>query len=141
MKKRRASKLPAWPPDIFWISPEGKVRSVIGHLTSLQAKPESYGLPAAPRSPQEIEEAFGSLFAQGWVRGRFAAGVMSFQMERPRGLPMGNAHAMVELYQDEVRRVEIDFWLEEAMRFAKDMSASDFLAQRFPAVWGLGGQE
>ncbi len=139
-KKKRglARRLPAWPPDIFWISPEGKVLDVIGHVTSIQAKPEVYGLPATPETTVEIDQALAGLFEAGWVRGRFSHGVMSFQMERPRGLPMGNAHALVLLYQGQVKRVEVDFWLVDFVRLANDLQADDFLAQRFPAHWGLG---
>lgn len=136
--KKRRRPLPAWPPDIFWISPEGKVRDVIGHVTALQARPEAYGLPSAPRTPEEIDHALAGLFEAGWVRGRYSHGVMSLQMERPRGLPMGNAHALVLLYQNEVKRVEVDFWLVEFVRFANDLATGDFLAQRFPDAWGLG---
>jgi hypothetical protein len=135
-KKKRP---PEWPPDIFWISPEGKVKGVIGHVTALQARPEAYGLPDPPIGAGAIDRALDDLFEAGWVRGRFSQGTFSFQMERPRGLPMGNAYAMVLLYRDEAKTVQVDFWLAAFSRFGKDLAAADFLAQRFPAHWGLGG--
>jgi hypothetical protein len=144
MAKRKTSRkkpLPKFPPDIFWISPEGKVRDVIGHVTSIQGHPEVYGFHTAPETPEDIDEALNHLFAEGWVRGRFSSGVFSFQMERPRGTPMGNAYDLVCVFQKEVREVEVDFWNPSYKAMAKSMSAKEFLEQRFPVRWGLGRAE
>lgn len=139
-KKRRSSKpkLPPFPPDIFWISPEGKVRDVIGHLSSLQAHPEAYGLHVAPETKEDINDALNYLFEAGWVRGRYSSGTFSFQMERPRGTPMGNAFDLVCVFEKSAKEVEVDFWHPDAQRLGKSMSAKEFLAQKFPARWGLG---
>lgn len=144
MAKKKASKkkvLPKFPPDIFWISPEGKVRDVIGHVTSIQGHPEAYGFHAAPETPEDIDVALRGLFEEGWVRGRFSSGIFSFQMERPRGTPMGNAYDLVRVFQKETEGVEVAFWNPAYKTMAKTMTGKEFLGQRFPARWGLGRTE
>jgi len=126
-----------WPPDVFWISPNGAVIEVIGHLTALQARPETYGLPAAPQTRAEIDVAFSDLFMLGWVRGRFADDTFHFQMGRPRGTPMGNAYYLALKFAEQMGRVDIDFADPAYARMAMALSAKDFLAQRFPASWGF----
>lgn len=142
-KKKKSSKKPIlrFPPDIFWISPEGKVRDVIGHVTSIQGHPEKYGFHDAPQTPAEIDEAMNHLFEQGWVRGRFSSGVFSFQMERPRGTSMGNAYDLVCSFQKEATEVEVDFWAPDYKVMGKSMTAKEFLSQKFPSKWGLGRTE
>lgn len=140
-KKKGAAGPYQWPPDIFWISPDGKVREVIGHLTSLQAHPEAYGLTHPPVMKDEADDAFAFLFSEGWVRGRYSSGTFSFQMERPRGLPMGNAHAMVLLFEEHTKKVDVDYWLSEFRKYGKDITAREFLEQRFPSSWGLGRKD
>lgn len=137
-RRSKARRIPDFPPDIFWISPNGKVRDVIGHLTSLQAHPDAYGLPAAPETSEDIDTALCCLFEQGWVRGRYSSGTFSFQMERPRGTPMGNAFDLVFVYEAQAKEVDVDFWDPAFRRMAKSMPAKDFMAQKFPARWGLG---
>jgi len=127
-----------FPPDIFWISPEGLIRSVIGHLTALRAHPERYGLHLAPRTEEEVQSAMDRLFSEGWVRGRFSHGVFSFQMDRPRGVPMGNAYDLVLKYADDAREVDVDFWIPRYSGLAKTLPAKEFMQQRFPARWDLG---
>jgi hypothetical protein len=138
-KKRVRRKLRpfTFPPDIFWISPDGKFKSVVGHMTAIQAHPERYGLHVSPERG-DMDEVFGHLFGQGWVRGRYSDGIFSFQMERPRGTPMGNAFDMVFLFEDHAQEVEVDFWEPAYKHMAKSMSAKEFMAQKFPARWGLG---
>lgn len=145
MAKKRSSaglrkKTPkiSFPPDIFWISPEGKVRDIIGHVTAIQGHPEKYGFHAAPETPDEINGVLNILFIEGWVRGRFSSGVFSFQMERPRGTPMGNAYDLVVRFQEWVESVEIDFWDQDFKSMAKSMPGKEFLSQKFPVRWGLG---
>lgn len=139
-RKRPAKQKPVtvFPPDIFWISPDGKYRDVIGHLTSIQAHPEAYGLHAAPDGKNEIQEALDTLFEQGWVRGRYSQGTFSFQMERPRGTPMGNAFDLVFLFEAHAKEVDVNFWDAAFKRMGKSMTAKEFISQKFPARWGLG---
>lgn len=127
-----------FPPDIFWIAPNGDARDIIGHVTSIQAHPEAYGFHDAPQTKEEIDEALTYLFQEGWVRGRFSSGRFSFQMERPRGTPMGNAHDLVLRFQDQAVEVEVDFWDPKFKLMAKSMTAEEFLSQKFPSRWGLG---
>jgi hypothetical protein len=127
-----------FPPDIFWITPEGKVREVVGHVTSIQARPEVYGLPDAPQGKAGIDQALGILFKEGWVRGRYHAGTFHIQMERPRALPMENAYMLVKKFQSEAEIVDVDFWDPAFARMGMQMSAVDFLALRMPHHWGLG---
>lgn len=138
MPKRKKQEALDFPPDIFWISPEGQARSVIGHLTSIRAHPEAYGFHAAPERETEVQDALDSLFHQGWVRGRWSDGTFNFQMERPRGLPMGWAFEMVLRFQKYASKVEIDFWNPSSKGMEKSMSAEEFLDQKFPKHWGLG---
>ncbi len=135
-RKRKSALI--FPPDIFWISPDGKYRDVIGHLTSLRAHPEAYGLSAVPQETGEIQDALDYLFEEGWVRGRYSSGTFSFQMERPRGTPMGNAFDFVFLFESHAKEVEVDFWDPAFKHMGKSMSAKEFMAQKFPARWGLG---
>jgi len=138
-KKRKLPPELNFPPDIFWISPEGTIRSVIGHLTAIRAKPSVYGFHAAPETKREVEEALDLLFREGWVRGRWSgSGLFSFQMERPRGLPMGWAFEMVQRYQAHAKEVEVDFWDPGSKGLSKSMSAEEFLRHEFPKHWGLG---
>lgn len=141
---KREKKPDAWegyPPDIFWITPDGKVMDVIGHLTSMQSDPDTFGLAASPETKEEIEEAFEHLWTQGWVRGRFSDGTFSFQMERPRGLPMGNAYDLVVLHKPHAKKVEVEFADPAAWKMRKNFEADEFLAQKFPGSWGLGSKK
>lgn len=126
-----------FPPDIFWITPDGVVIDIIGHVTAMQAHPETFGLDKAPTSRWEINEAFRVLWADGWVRGRFSGGTFHFQMERPRGKPLGNCFEMVLQWQEDARDVEIAFSEPEFEPMGKSMTADDFLAQKFPMAWRI----
>ena len=126
-----------FPPDIFWITPDGVAIDIIGHVTAMQAHPETFGLDRGPVSKKEIDEAFHGLWAAGWVRGRFSDGTFYFQMERPRGVPMGNAHELVLRFARYAKEVDVDFFDPRYARMAKRMSAADFMEQRFPIAWGL----
>ena len=126
-----------WPPDIFWISPDGAVIEVIGHLTAMQARPDTFGLIGPPQTREEIDAAFQELFGRGWVRGRWSDGAFSLQMERPRGVPMGNAHELVLRFAAHAQEVDVDFADPRFARMSKRMSATDFIEQRFPLAWRL----
>lgn len=141
---KRKNEPAAWtdyPPDIFWITPDGKVMDVIGHLTAMQGDPEAFGLASSPVEKDEVDDAFGQLWSQGWVRGRFSDGTFSFQMERPRGLPMGNAYDMVATYRPHVKEIEVEFADPSAWKMRKNFTAEEFLAQKFPGAWGLGSKK
>lgn len=142
-KKKKVSKTKRksvfeFPPDIFWIAPSGDARDIIGHVTSIQGHPEAYGFHAPPQTKEEIDEALTYLFQEGWVRGRFSSGKFSFQMERPRGTPMGNAYDLVRRFQDQATEVEVDFWDPNFKVMGISMAAKEFMAQKFPSRWGLG---
>lgn len=136
MKRKRERMV--FPPDIFWISPEGKVREVVGHVTSIQSRPETYGLADAPKSKEEIDETLWGLFKEGWVRGRYHDGTFHIQMERPRALPMENAYILVKKFESEAKSVDVDFWDPAFAKMGVEIGASDFLALRMPHRWGLG---
>jgi len=136
-KGTRLSKKWDFPPDIFWISPEGVTIDVIGHVTAMQGSPDTFGLPASPVSKKEIDEAFRNLWAGGWVRGRFSSGTFSLQMDRPRGTPLGNAFDMILHFQDHAEEVDISFSDPEFESMGKSMAAKDFLEQRFPTAWRI----
>lgn len=129
-----------YPPDIFWISPDGAVVEVIGHLTAIQAQPETFGLAAAPRTRAEIDESFRELFEGGWVRGRYSDGAFDIQLDRPRGGPLGNAYDLVARFARFAQRVNVDFADPRFARAAKEMAAAEFLEQRFPLSWGLNAR-
>lgn len=139
-QKKQIRRAPPFefPPDIFWIPPNGEFIDIIGHVTSIQGHPEKYGFHAPPETKEEIDEALAYLFQEGWVRGRFSSGEFHFQMERPRGLPMGNAYDLVCRFQDQTLEVDVDFWDPAYKMLTKKMTAKEFLAQKFPARWGLG---
>lgn len=59
-------------------------------------------------------------------------------MERPRGLPMGWAYEMILRYRKHASTVEVDFWDPAFKGMSKEMSAEEFLLQKFPKHWGLG---
>lgn len=136
--KRPDGRVSDFPPDIFWIRPDGFVYNVIGHLTGIKGKPEKYGLHSAPEGKAEEERALDGLFREGWVRGRFSDGTFSFQMERPRGTPMGNAHKLVLEFADQAKEVAVDFWDPSYAKLAKTIPAHEFVNQKFPSRWGLG---
>lgn len=138
MKKRDAN-MERWefPPDIFWITPDGGIMSVIGHVTAIQQTPEAFGLHVAPETREEVSRALNDLWAQGWVRGRFSDGVFSFHMERPRGVTVGNAYDMVAKHSRHAEKVEVDFADPFYFKFAKDFTAGEFLMQKFPSSWQL----
>lgn len=123
-----------FPPDVLWITPDGVLIEVIGHLTAMQAHPETFSLPAAPTSKRDIDDAFQSLFASGWVRGRFSDGTFFFQMGRPRGSSLGGTHALVVEYARHASRVVVDFLPPYP---PQDFTAKDFIEQRFPISWGI----
>jgi hypothetical protein len=124
-----------FPPDIFWISPDGGVYEVIGHLTAIQAKPELFELPSSPKTRAEVDRAFSALFEQGWVRGRFSDGTFYFQMGRPRGLSLAAAHGLVLKFQAQAKEVSVDF--APGPYRPKDFSVEDFIDQKFPQAWGI----
>lgn len=128
----------AFPPDIFWLGPEGQVYSIVGHWTDLKLHPDRYGLPAPPETEEEIELAFSRLLEEGWVRGRFSAGTFYFQMDRPRGAPMRLAHELAMRYQAFTKRVEVDFAHPSFAYLSDELSGIDFLEVNFSKRWGLG---
>ena len=139
--KKKVAKSYEFPPDIFWVSPEGKLLNAVGHVTDIKAKPEKYGFHAAPENKEQIEEYLACLFEAGWLRGRFYSGKFEFQMERPRSIPMEHAYLLVEKYRFQTTKVIVDFWLPEFVDFRKEMTAEDFLALKLPTTWGLGRVE
>ena len=139
---RKKEKLPKgfeFPPEIFWITPDGGVLSIIGHLSAMQGRPSTFGLASSPETHAEIEDAFAKLFSEGWVRGRWSLvdQVASFHMERPRGGPMGNAYDFVVKYAAYIDKVEIDFADPSWFKAARDFPKEQFLGQMFPVSWGL----
>lgn len=136
--KKKSPKPYEFPPDIFWISPEGKLMNVVGHVTDIKAKPEKYGFHDAPGTNEEIQEYLGCLFQTGWLRGRHYAGKFEFQMERPRSIPMEHAYTLVEKWRAHASKIVIDFWLPEFVNSRKEMTSEDFLALKIPTTWGLG---
>ena len=146
-KRRKAPKAPLgttpipkpwdFPPDIFWINPHGAARSVLGHLTDMRMYPDTFGLPAAPQTKADVQTAFDELFSEGWVRGRWTGDKFTFEMDRPRGLPMGNAYDFVLKFREHGHKVIIDFWLPEYKKYRDEMSVDEFLDRRFPIAWRL----
>lgn len=126
-----------FPPDIFWITPDGIVIDVIGHLTAIQGHPETFGLHDSPKTKRQVDEVFRDLFAAGWVRGRCSNGTFSFQMERPRGVPLGNSFNMVLEFKGQATGVEVAFSDPEYAQMGKWMTAQDFLGQKFPVAWRI----
>jgi len=124
-----------FPPDIFWISPDGHVIEVIGHLTALKAHPELFGFSRPPETKKDADDYFRTLFEAGWVRGRFSDATFHFQMERPRGLSLGGAYDLVVRYADQTDRVVIDFTSPKYR--GEDFTRDEFLAQKFPGAWGI----
>ena len=142
---KRSKKAPAetweFPPDIFWITPDGVVKDVIGHLTEMQANPDLFGLPASPETKEEVDAAFASVFGDGWVRGRTEDGLLNIQMERPRGLPMGNAFDMALKFRSQLTDVAVEFYDPIYWKHRKRMTIDEFLSQKFPLSWGLGSKK
>lgn len=120
----------AWefPPDIFWISPQGQVVEGVGHVSMMQERPEAFGFHAGPQGKREIDFALLGLWHRGWVRGRFAGETFSFQLDRPRGDSLVHAQDLVGRFARHVRWVEVDFG---APGFAPaTFTRNDFLAAR-----------
>jgi hypothetical protein len=127
------------PPDIFWIRPDGKVFSIIGHGTDIKAKPERYGLHSAPETDAELDEAFMALWSAGWLRGRWSLTdqQVDFHLLRPQaGVPLGNAYDFVVKYAAFIDRVNVAFADPFWFRAGRDFSREEFLAQKFPTAWG-----
>lgn len=137
-KKPSATKEYEFPPEIFWISPSREVVPVIGHITGLRQDPDRFGLPAAPESKSDIDDALSTLFEGGCVRGRFESEGFRFQMLKPWTFPLSNAHGFVLTWRIHAREVSVDFYDPAFWRFGKTMSVEEFLEPRFPAAWGLG---
>jgi hypothetical protein len=135
MKRKRRFE---FPPDVFWIKPNGQVMPVIGHLTAMQAKPEDFGLPAAPTSDETIDKAFTELWEEGWTRGRYGDGVLHIQMGEPAKTQMEYVRGLVEKHADQVSEVDVDFAHPVYWRMGKVLSATAFVQERWPIVWGLG---
>lgn len=133
----RRPKAWQWPPDVFWISPDGAVIEVIGHLTALQAHPETYGFSYAPRTRAEIDKAFHEMFDAGWVRGRFSGGVLHTQMERPRGTSLGNVFDLILKFREHVQSVDVDFANPAYAKMSRELLVAEFMDQKFPGSWGL----
>lgn len=142
-KREKKTQHESWdfPPDIFWITPDGVVKDVIGHLTEMQANPELFSLPSSPETKEEVDAAFETVFSDGWVRGRTEGELINFQMERPRGLPMGNAFDMALKYRNMLSEVAVEFYDPVYWKHRKKMSIDHFLNQKFPGSWGLGSKK
>lgn len=127
MNPSKSKRVLDFPPDIFWISPEGEVLNVIGHVSSIQVKPKAYGLRVGPKDLNEIESVFNHLSKQGWVRGRYNSGTFSFQIDRPREIQLANAVDLVYRFQAQAKDVRVDFLDPTFKRKGKSISAKDFL--------------
>lgn len=133
--KHRASEH-RYPPDVFWIKDDGTVMEVVGHYTAMQADPEAFGLHAAPHSKREIDEAFEALFDMGWVRGRMDGATLHVQMGRPRGRCLAAILAFILKYPPgQIEWVNVDFADVRFARASKEISAEDFVDQKFPGMW------
>jgi hypothetical protein len=138
-KKEKLPKEFEFPPEIFWIKPDGKVIPVIGHLTAIQQRPKFFGFMESPTSAGDADFSFGSLFGDGWVRGRFSLvdGVASFHMARPASAPVANARAFVLKYAAFIQKVEVDFYDPAFFKAARDFTKNEFAEGAFPEWWQL----
>lgn len=132
--KRRPAQW-VFPPDIFWISPMGQVIEGIGHLSMIQGAPKAFGFYESPQSPEEIDQAFTQLWRDGWVRGRFAAPMWSFHMEKPRQDALAVAQGLVRKFRAHGKYVEVDFALSPNR--GQTFTVEDFLAEKWPSAWRL----
>ena len=75
-------KIKDWefPPDIFWITPDGETMDIVGHLSAIQQDPGAYGFHFPPQTAEEINHVFTTLLRDNWVRGRFSSGEAYFQI-------------------------------------------------------------
>lgn len=99
-----------FPPDVFWISLQGEVVEVVGHLTEIMEAPGKFGLAAAPASREEADRAFADLLAQGWVRGRRSGATFHFHILEPRTDALAVSQAFVRRFAGHGRWVVVDFW-------------------------------
>lgn len=136
-KKDPLPKAFDFPPEIFWIKPDGRVLPVIGHLTAIQQRPSLFGFKESPTSAGDVDFSFGLLFEDGWVRGRFNLpdGVASFHMARPASVPVANARAYVLKYAAFIQKVEVDFANASFFKAARDFTKEEFAEGRFPEWW------
>jgi len=126
-----------FPPEIFWLDPQGAVVEGIGHLTMLQNDPERFGLAGSPQTPAEIDGAIRLVLESEWVRGRYSLADRSwyFQIARPGGNVVGNIHALVLEFADHADEIIVEMpwprWI------VLEISVKDFIDQKFPSAWGL----
>jgi branched-subunit amino acid aminotransferase/4-amino-4-deoxychorismate lyase len=130
MKKSRYD----FPPDVFWISPQGKVFDVVGHLSAIQERPQRFGFYFPPQTHQEIDKAFTSLLEQGWVRGRCSGDTAYFQILTATPESIGLIQDLVLSYRENVKNIAVETL--DPMR-AWEFNFSDFIGHRFPSVWQL----
>jgi hypothetical protein len=125
------------PPDVFWISPEGEVIEVIGHLTEIMEAPERFGLAAAPSTKEEADRTFAELMEQGWVRGRLSGSTFNFHILEPRTDALAASQAFVSRYAGHGRWVVVDFW--RPIKPPAPFTVRDFVEGRWPAAWARYG--
>jgi hypothetical protein len=97
-----------FPPEVFWITPDGEVRDIIGHLTAMQEDPASYGFSFPPITKSEISRAFDALLLNRWVRGRLNGDKALFQVWSANNTTIGNIAGFLMLYRPHIKTVVIE---------------------------------
>ncbi len=137
---RRPDPSPMWfdfPPDIFWLTPEGAPVMGLGHISMIQRSPEAFGFHSPPETKGEQDAAITELLGGGWVRGRYTGDRFYFEMDRPRATPMKVAYDVVLRFERHGQDVVVDFPPPYTGFGGKPVLVKDFLDQKFPIAWGL----
>lgn len=103
-------KIKTWefPPDIFWISPDGEIRDIVGHLSAVQQDPASYGFHFPPQTTEEINHVFTTLLMNRWVRGRFSSGQAYFQIWTVNRPALDSIAEFVRMFQSHIKLVAVE---------------------------------
>lgn len=101
-----------FPPDIFWITPDGEIREIIGHLTAMQQAPEAYGFMFPPHTKDEIDYAFSTLFRNSYVRGRYSmqSEQAFFEVWAINRTVIDSILEFLSSYQNHIRAVMVEVW-------------------------------
>ena len=133
MKKKKV----VWdfPPDVFWITPEGKVIEVIGHLTAIRSDPEFFGFAFPPRTESEVDKVFMELLTDHWIRGRVSGNKVYFQVGAVNRRVMDIIIEFLMAFRDHIDNVIIESAYPVWRSW--ELPIEDILEDRYPVAWRL----
>jgi len=135
MPKKKKQKW-VFPPHVFWISPQGEVLDIIGHLTAIQHDPHEFNLTYPPQTESEIDEAFDYILKEGWIRGRVSEPNVYFYFYRLSRNVLQNITDFLLFYQvPEMWVANFDFHQPTHKAMPISIPVRDFLEGRYPSYW------